>query len=219
MNTPSNKQKTHKQNQSTDSLLEQLRDIGRGVAKQVTHDVVSGVAGTALKSLFGASQSGELKPNQPVNIAQPDAQPEPIADDFYPEMPFNFGRLRQTERKPDPYLEQQIAKFRQQEQLVAQKIEEIRLELKALVVSLKNVDRELVKTIDEQVVDAGIYHLNFLDRLKTILKLMRQNVNDSASWLRVMRSRKKERHFWALFKKKGTEFGLSNERAVAQQVG
>jgi len=218
MNPPSKKPKTQNQNQNEDSLLEQLRDIGRGTVKNFTKDLVGGVTQDALKSLFGTPQSGELKPNQPLSLDQPPDQPA-IDNEFYPEMPFGLGKPKKPEIKPDPYLERTIAKFREQEQLVAQKIEEIRIELKSLIAALKNVDLELVNAVEEQVVDPGTYHLNFLDRLRTILKLMRQNINDSASWLRVMRSRKKERRFWSMFKKRGTEFGLSNERVVAQQVG
>ncbi len=211
------------QNKSTinDSLIEQLRDMSRGVAKSVTQDVVSGVASDALSSLFGTpKKSGEMKPGQAVNLQPPTPQtapedfPLPQAPEFWPPPRFRRQQERQPAISPEV-----MARLQAQEAQVTQKIEEIRFELKQLMVTLKTVDSEIEKTVNEQLVDPGVYHLNFLDRLKTMLRLLRQNLNDSASWLSVMRARKKQRTYWALYKKKGTEFGLNPDRVVSTQVG
>ena len=205
---------------SDDRLIEQLRDIGKGVATTVSHDLVSGMAGDALTSLFGTPKQGELKPGQAVNFDQTPVPPEPSPmPQFLPEMPF-FGGFRRQQEAPKPlYSQETLNRIKTQEAQVTQKIEEIRMELKALIATIKNVDREMELAVSEQIIDPGVYHINFLDRIKTILKLMRQNLNDSASWLRVMRSRKKERKYWSLYKKKGTEFGLNPDRVVSTQVG
>ncbi len=222
MNTTIQKPKIKPVNK--DSLIEQLRDIGRGVSSGIKNDLISGVASDALSSLFGTPKSGDLKPNQPINLNQPTP---PQATDFpdrarpypnFPESPF-APRFPRREQFNSQYSEANLAKLRQKEAQTAQKIEEIRLELKALIQAIKSVDLEIQKAVDENLVDASAYHLSFLDRLKTVLILMRQNLNDSASWLSVMRSRKKQRMYWSLYKKKGTEFGLNNERVVATQVG
>ncbi|HCM37406.1 MAG: hypothetical protein UV61_C0004G0053 [Candidatus Gottesmanbacteria bacterium GW2011_GWB1_43_11] len=196
---------------NTDNLIEQLRDVGRGVAKTVKQDLVSGIATDALSSLFGTPKSGDLEPNQPLNLGE--TPPPPM-----PEMPFPY-RMRQVEQPRPMFNMEAMNRLRAQEAQVAQKIDEIRLELKALIATLKQVDSEIVKAVDEQLIDPGLYHLNFLDRIKTILKLLRQNLNDSSSWLSVMRSRKKQRTYWSLYKKKGTEFGLNPDRVVSTQVG
>ena len=204
---------------SDDRLIEQLRDIGKGVVKTVGSDLVSGVAGDALSSLFGTPIQGDFQPGQAINLNQKSHLSEPPLPQFLPEMPF-FGGFRRQQEAPKPlYSQETLNRIKAQETHVAQKIEEIRMELKALVMVIKNVNREIELAVSEQIIDPGVYHINFLDRLKTILKLMRQNLNDSASWLRVMRSRKKERKYWSLYKKKGTEFGLNPDRVVSTQVG
>lgn len=206
---------------NSDTLLEQLRDVGRGIASTVKSDLVGSVATDALSSLIGTPvKSGDLKPGQPLQFDTPAAKPAPIQEQPFP-FPENWPRIaRPRERIWTPPVNQELLdRLRQQESQVAQKIEEIRIELKSLIATIKNVDLEISKTVGDQFIDPGVYHLNFLDRLKTILKLMRKNLSDSASWLSVMRSRKKERRYWSLYKKKGTEFGLNPDRVVSTQVG
>lgn len=220
MNQPVKKPQTKAVN--SDTLLEQLRDVGRGIASTVKTDLVGSVAHDALASLFGTpAKSGDLKPGQPVQFDAPTPQQTPPQE----QQPFPFPERWPMMRKPherlwqSPVNQEALNRLRAQEAQVAQKIEEIRWELKALIATIRNVDREITQAVNEQFIDPDAYHLNFLDRLKTILKLMRKNLSDSASWLSVMRSRKKERRYWSLYKKKGTEFGLNPDRVVATQVG
>lgn len=194
-----------------DTLIESLRDMGRGIARTVKSDVVGGIANDALSSLFGTPKSGQMRPGEEINI---DSRSQPPA---YPERaPYQFGR---REQYFSLYSQEVIARLRQQEKEVTQKIEEIRLELKSLIATLNVVDQEIAQAADGGFVDPGIYHMTFLDRLKTILKLLRQNLHESRSWLAVMRSKKKQRTYWAQYKKRGTEFGLNLDRVVATQVG
>lgn len=194
-----------------DSLIESLRDMGRGVAKTVKSDLAGGIANDALSSLFGTPKTGQMRPGEGINIDSKSPSPA------YPEHPpHNFGRREQYFSQ---YSQEAIARLHHQEKEVTHKIEEIRLELKALIATLKVVDQDIQQAADSGIVDPGIYHLTFLDRLKTILKLIRQNLHESRSWLAVMRSKKKQRTYWALYKKKGTEFGLNPDRVVATQVG
>jgi len=207
--------KTVNKNQTNDSLIEQLRDVGRGVAQNVTQDLFSGVASDALSSLFGspAPKGGDMQPGEEVNFNQtPSPQEAPWQP---PEFPF---RRPQREAYRSPFSNEQLALIQQKEAEVSHKIEEIRMELKALIAVLRSVDNQVRQAVNEETVDPGIYHLN-LDRLKTILKLMRKSLADSSSWLAIMRSRKKEKRYWNQYKKKGTTFGLSNERVVSTQVG
>ena len=199
---------------SDDTLIEQLRDVGRGVTSTVTHDLISGVASDALTSLLSGSRKGTLKPGEAVEF--PDKQVEmPPAP---PEMNWPFRRERKPTFAPQ-FSQETLNRLRDEEREVARKIEEIRLELKALVATIASVDQEIGHAVSGEFIDPGIYHLNFLDRLKTMLTLIRKNLADSASWLSVMRSRKKERKYWNMYKHKGTTFGLSHERVVATQVG
>jgi hypothetical protein len=208
-----------------DSLIEQLRDIGKGVGKGITKDLINGVGQDALTSLFGQPRkSGDLKPNESINLNQPvtpqNSEYPPFPSPYnQQESPFPFPFKKPERQFVSQFTQENINKLKEQETQVAQKIEEIRMELKALIKVIRNVDIEMQQAVNEHLIDPGVYHLNFLDRIKTILKLLRQNLHDSSSWLNVMRSKKRQRTYWALYKKKGTEFGLNNERTVATQVG
>lgn len=187
---------------ANDSILESLRDLGRGVGKTLAHDVAGRVAGDTLATLMGATPTtGELKPNQPFKFRE-------TAKTESREMP----APRRLERQPQLSLAAEEAKIKQQ-------IEAVRAELKALAASLKNFHQEIEQAISAVPVDPGIYHLNFFERLKSLLKIMQQQVEDSRTWLALWTSRKKKITYWGLYKKHGTQFGLSSERTMATQAG
>lgn len=151
-----------------------------------------GVGKTALRSLFG-----EFRPNQPYDLSR---ERQPI-----PQM-----------RRPEAFVRPQ-AKL--EETGIKEKIESVRMELRALAQAVKQLHSEITNQVDQAPVDPGIYHLNFFERLKGILKILRQQVEDSRSWLTLWTSRKKKIGFWGKYKKHGTQFGLSSERTVATQAG
>src|SRR5689334_135156 len=70
------------QQYTNDSILEALRDLGGGVGKTVTHDVVGKVGSDALASLFGTMpKQGEMHPNEAISLPKeqppaPTHQPE-----------------------------------------------------------------------------------------------------------------------------------------------
>ncbi len=209
------KKKTPKSAYNNDNLIEQLRDMGRGVAKTVKNDLVGGMAQDALSSLFGTPKSGTMTPGESLNLKQSDTGNE---SPFWPEkpQPALWGRREQYHSQVS---QEVINRLKTQESEVMHKIEEIRQELKALIIALKVADSQIVQAVENQIVDPGLYHLNFLDRIKTVLKLIRQNLHESRSWLNVMHSRKKQKGYWNQYKKKGTEWGLNPERVLATQVG
>ncbi len=190
---------------ANDSILESLRGLGTGVGKTVTKDVAGKVAADAFASLFGSlPKQGELKPNQPVSVDQ-DRTP------FRPErMPFPAFRRPEIHRPPMVRLEEVNLK---------QQIEAVRQELKALAASIKSLNSEIQKTIIETPVMPGIYHVNFFEKLKSFLKILREQIDDSRTWLSFQNNRKKKMGYWGMYKKHGTSFGLSNERTSATQAG
>jgi len=98
-------------------------------------------------------------------------------------------------------------------------LEEIRAELKHLIAEIKTVNQEIQQAVDGQLVDPDTYHLNYLDRIKIMLKNMLKQLGESRTWLTTQKSRKKQMGYWNQYKKKGTSFGLNHERTVATQVG
>jgi len=182
-----------------DNVLESIRGIGSSVGKTVLKDVISGGTNDVLQSIFGGSvQQGELKQNQAIEFSKlPEKAPtiQPRTTESY---------------RPVPHTESTEIK---------QKIESIRLELKALSQSIKSLRQEISKSVMEVPVDPGIYHLNFFEHLRTYLQAMKEQVDDSRTWLMASNNRKAKKGYWGQFKKHGTSFGLSNERSIATSAG
>jgi len=223
--------KQPKKNQSTsltDNPVEQVRGIGRSVGKTVVKDLMGGIATDALASLFGTPKpatKGEMQPGQAVEMPSPKSAATPAEMPMSPRMPWlperfpGFpGHARRPEQKPAFNLEV-MRQLKEQEVLVQRKIDEIRVEIKQLIAEVKTVDKEIQQAAANEYVDPGEYHLNFLDRLKTALRLMLVEMKTSSTWLQTHQSKKKRMGYWNQYKKKGTTFGLSHERNVATQVG
>lgn len=114
---------------------------------------------------------------------------------------------------------QEIILFSQRERQAVREIEEIRRELIAIIKAVKEVDFEVQKTVMEIPVKPGVYHVRFLERIKRVLKLIRERLEDSSTWLKLSVAKRKQRGYWSMYKKKGTSFGLSGERVVSTQTG
>lgn len=185
---------------ANDSILEAFRGIGGGVGKTIAKDVIAKSATDALASLFGTppKQQGEIKPNQSVDMLRRERSPIP--------------RFIRPEVKREPYV-------RVEETNLKPQIDAIRAELKLLAASLKSLNAEIQKAVTEVPVAPGVYHLNFFERLKSMLKILREQIEDSSSWLSLQNNRKQKKGYWGMYKKHGTSFGLSHERNLATQAG
>lgn len=183
---------------TNDSVIESLRDLGANVSKSTT-GAVGKIGADALAALFGSlPPKGELKPNQTVEIGR-EQPPAPV---------------QRPELQPRP-----MARLSEDDYKLRQQLEAVRAELKALAASLKNLHQEVQTAIEQAPVAPGIYHVNFFEQLKSMLKVLRQQIEDSRTWLALWTTRKKKMGYWGLFKKHGTQFGLSGERAIATQAG
>ena len=69
-------------------------------------------------------------------------------------------------------------------------------------------------------VEPGVYHLNFLEKLRETIIFLSKSIKESFNWLAVCNSRAKKRsHYWSQVKKSGTKYMLSQERYMATQAG
>ncbi len=183
---------------TNDNILESLRGVGGNVVK-TSADTASKIGADVLSSLFGSMpKTGELKPDQPIDFT-PEHQPLP-----------QIGRRPDILRPPTVNL---------QEINLKQQIDAVRMELKGIAESLKNLHQDVQKAINEVPVEPGIYHINFFARLKSFLKLLREQIDDSRTWLNLSMGRRKKMGYWGMFKKHGTSFGLSSERSIATAAG
>jgi len=109
---------------------------------------------------------------------------------------------------------------RENVRLIQRQIEEILIEIKKLSSAQKELEVEFREVaVEQRIVSPGKYHLNFFEWLLSIIRLARMKIEDSGAWLSAFQSKKAKRQYWAMFKKHGTTFGLSNERVVATQTG
>lgn len=190
-------QKKKQPARAPNTILEQLRDVGGGVAKSVKSDLLGGVGTGILNELFSPTRK-DLKPGEEVIISRKEELPA-------------IGI-----KKPETVL------FTAQEANLAQEVEAVRTELKKTVEELKELNTAVVeveKAVAQTPVKAGKYHLSFFARLRAILRLFRQQVSESRVWLEASFAKKRKRQYWFMFKKHGTTFGLSSERVIATQAG
>lgn len=184
-----------------DNVLEALGSVPSGVGKSTVSEV-SRIGADIFTSLLGSTpQSGELRPNEAIELGKPQeqppqAEPQPMRVEAYPKP--NVDVIEMETRK---------------------QLDAIRQELKALVASLKNLHQEVQTAVSQEVVNPGIYHINFFEQLKTFIKVLRQQIEDSRVWLQAFSTRKKKLGYWGMFKKHGTTFGLSSERSLATSAG
>ncbi len=191
-------------NSLSDGFFEQLRSIPQGVGKSLSQEVMRGGAETAWDQFWGDADSEETDTSFEGAPRQ-----ETIEN----------KEVDQQRSKSGLEVEKEYIIFSQRERQIAQEMEDLRQELEVLKVTVKEVDFEIEKAIIQIPAKPGVYHLRFLQRIKRILKLIGENLADSKSWLKLGNSKKKQKGYWAQYKKKGTSFGLNNERVVATQTG
>jgi hypothetical protein len=114
-------------------------------------------------------------------------------------------------------------KNRTENQQAIRQIQEALAEIQQLIKSSKELQTEFA---DFAVMDAptevGDYDLNFFEWLILTIKQAREKVEDSGAWLSTVKGKngkKGGQDYWSMFKKHGTQFGMSNERSAATSVG
>jgi hypothetical protein len=189
------------------NFLEALTELGGGVAKSAVRDLAGGVAEASLNQVTNRQISGELKPDQPVEVVP---------------TPQEAQLERQTERFHQEYLDinrQEKLVYKETERETRMQIAVVLEELKKLSVSTKKLAKE-VEIAAHQVPEPGVYHLNFFTKLRQTLKSLRKKIDDSSTWLSAFNQRAgKKGYYWGQVKKSGTKFMLSQERYMATQAG
>lgn len=130
-------------------------------------------------------------------------------------------KIRQQERVRFETIqrEEQIIFSREKNQLKVQ-IETIQTQIKKLAKEEVGLMEEVDQAAFQAVVNPGVYHQNFFERLLYLIKLARKKVADSRTWLQMQNHRCKKRNgYWQSVKKSGTSFMLSGERTASTQSG
>lgn len=114
--------------------------------------------------------------------------------------------------------------FNSKQKALEQQIGKIMQELAAEVKRLEQQTAELTGevraiTVDTMPAKPGAYHLNYFEWVISMLRDLRKRINESRMWLSLWSKKKQQKGYWAMFKKHGTSFAMSDERAIASANG
>lgn len=203
-----------KPNFISDNPVEQLTELGKAVASDVA-EVPKGILDTAFEQM-GLKQrkqplSGEInlatgihKTNQEINKKE--------------------ARLDRKLQQLQSVHRQEKEVFNLKQKAVQEQIQRLMQELAVEVKRLETQTAELTADVKKVTVEtipanAGMYHINFFDWVITTLRDLRKRVNESRLWLQMWAKKKEQKGYWAMFKKHGTSFAMSDERAIASANG
>lgn len=182
-----------------DSFLEALRDLGTSHTPDLPDFYPSPASPkpTPLSGIIHAGETVALSDN-------PEAQK-------YKQLFFQERSLRKDEKT--------LAV--RQDQEVKLKVQELREEL--IKFSSKHIELEQqikITVLQPLTPQVGSYHITFLERLISLVSLLRKNVESASNWLALFNGRKKKKgYYWGNVKKSGSKFYLSPDRYSSTQAG
>ncbi len=200
------------------NTVEARRDAGGSVAKSVAKDLGPDMVSDLWDQLLGVENpikkaKGELQEGQEFDLSSLSKKQAKDSEQLhsYVEAAIDYkSEIIHVEKR----------KTQEDNHELQVKVEEIALELKKLVQTSKELRSKIRgASVEQRVTKPGKYHLAFFEWMVSMVRNARLTIENSASWLTAMQSKKQKRQYWNMFKKHGTTFGLSNERVVATQTG
>lgn len=142
-------------------------------------------------------------------------------DNQFPEYQYKPEYLPFFRERPWAVRPQENLIFSQKEKEVTRQIEAILAELAKLAKTVnETLTSEIKNVVSTPVVTPGVYHLNFFEKIKQTLILLRKKVEHAATWAAEGNRRSKKMGYYrAQVQKSGTKFMLSQERTTATQTG
>lgn len=196
------------------SFVESMRDMGGSVMKSLKNDVVKGTAQSIFDQLLGSAKTGRM-PTTPDQTINPDLEKyiaekenEAAQQAKLQERVFHTHKAQETK-----------VLFSYADESLRKEIDGVRQELQMLVASMGKVEAQIEQAMMDNIVDGGVYHLNYFQKLKTWIKFMRKSLEDSSAWLQLSSSRKSKGYFWTQESKSGTKYSMSSERNVQMGAG
>lgn len=194
-------------------FLENIKDLGGKMARSAAKDVLRGTVEEAIEQIKDkknrqAANTGVLEEKKPFNFEEYIKQKEQTARE---ETQRFYERKKAHER---------IIWTAEQQQTERQ-IKAIQEELRKVVEETEELSQEVKRVAIEAVVEPGVYHLNFLERIWQLIKFLRKKIQESRHWLAEWNAycKKKRNYYWIQVRQSGTKFMLSSERYMATQAG
>jgi len=207
-------QKKVSKNTNNNSFVESMRDMGGSVMKSLKNDVIKGTAQSIFDQLLGSASTGRM-PTTPDQAINPDlekyiAEREAAAA--------KEARADERAKHIPNHLENKVL-FSYADESLKKEIDSVRQELQMLVATMGKVENQIEQAMMDNIVDGGIYHLNYFHKLKEWIKFMRKSLEDSSAWLQMSSSRKGKGYFWTQTGKFGGKYSQSSERNVQMGAG
>lgn len=156
---------------------------------------------------------GDMKPGEPVHLNKKQEKAHAPRSEGHMEY---FRKVQNAD----------VLSQRKEDSSMDRKVEEIRLEIKKLMQTSKQLDSTLKQvTVEQRVVNAGVYHENFFHFVLSLLRSARIRMEEGMNWANTAKakkgkqSKKSQNQYWNMEKKHGTSFSLSSERSTATQTG
>ena len=197
----------------SNNFVESVRDMGSSVVDSLKNDVVKGTAQSIFDQLLGSAKTGEVpdlqSPDTSVYENWAQGREEKAADQARgEERAFHLHKQQESQ-----------VLFSFADEKVRKEIDGVRQELAMLVKTMGKIEQQIENAIMDNVSDAGLYHLNYFQKLKTWIKFMRKSLEDGGAWLQMSSGRKSKGYFWTQEAKSGNKYSQSSERNVQMGAG
>jgi len=209
-------QKQKNQNLVDQSPIEILKGVGSGVVDSAIDDFGKKSINSLWEQLLGAQNpleegheaSGDLEEGREIHLSKK-TKKETLLGHIEPGLDYRREVIDVGKRVD-----------RENTQFLNAKIAEILSELKKITAASSEIAIEFKEvTVEQRIEQPGEYHVTFFQWMLSMVRAAREKIEDSGTWLNVMKSKKGQKNYWSMFKKHGTTFGLSNERVIATQAG
>lgn len=112
------------------------------------------------------------------------------------------------------------AKQRAEQNQIKELKEQISAEVRNLQKRTSELSSEMKNiTVESAPLQAGDYYKNFFQWILKSLRDLNKRVGESRMWMEMWTQKKRQRGYWNMFKKHGTGFAMSDERAIASAGG
>lgn len=197
-----------------------FKGIGKGVFDSLKNNAQDIVKKDIKKQLFGG---GDMKPGQEISFAQQKHQMEQQKTQE------NKPNIRPAMDYVGEILKAGENASAKESQEVKQEIQNLIMEIKQLGKSARELESQVVEATGHAVVKPGKYHKSFFRFVLSIIRDAKAKIDSAGTWLSAMKGKqkkgmaggkqKKKSNYWDMAKKHGSQFTLSGERAVSNQVG
>lgn len=196
-----------------DSFVEQLKGIGSSAMSSLKTDVVKGTAQSIFDQLLGSAKTGQA-PSPENNDSE--ALKEWVAD--REQKAAEEAKLEERAFQNHKHGQEKVL-FSLTDEKLKQELGAVRQELAMLVKTMGQVEAQIEQAVMQEVVDPGVYHLNFFKNLRSWLKIMRKSLEDASLWMSVSAGRKGKGYYWNQVSKSGSKYSMSSERNVQMGAG